>query len=120
MKKTSSIKKEAKSGFVISIILAALYFLGILDLDYGYYTFLRIFSFVSLFVLLALNSILSENFLNIINGIIAVMIIVFNPIFPIYLDKEVWVVIDLICGIVMVALAVVIAIKYFKKPNGEK
>ena len=42
----------------------------------------------------------------------SVIWILFNPIFPIYLDKDTWVVLDLICGIAMIACAIYVLIAH--------
>ena len=103
----------------ISFILGVLYFIGIGDLDYGYYTFLRVFSFVAIIVfMIALWNYSNAWDISYTSGkkvpekytvaIIAAMLIVwilFNPIFPIYSSKDVWVILDIISGLIMWTIA---------------
>lgn len=73
------------------------------DLEYGYYQILRIvvtvFAIIFAFTFKALE-----------NGIVTIMMtiiaILFNPIFPIYLDKDVWVVLDFIFSIIFLVSAI--------------
>ncbi len=67
--------------------------LGILDFPYAYYTLLRIVvTVVSAFA--AYNAVENDQQpWMIIFGAVAIL---FNPIIPIYLNKEIWVVIDVI------------------------
>ncbi|MBR2474803.1 MAG: hypothetical protein IKB51_07255 [Clostridia bacterium] len=92
------------------VALAVLYFIGIADLPYGYYTFLRIISLVGLAICVILYFFETDNILNPVTFICAPIVILFNPIAPIYLDKDTWVVLDIICGIAMSVLAVYIYI----------
>ena len=75
-------------------IPALLLVLALLPLPYGYYTFLRLV--VTIAAAIAAFLVYQQASLNrswaIAFGIIAVL---FNPIFPVYLDREVWAVIDL-------------------------
>jgi len=75
----------------IRYIVAGLLVLGMLDVPYGYYIFLRIA--VTLFAGLLLyelhmNGRLNTMYLFVGDGIL------FNPIIPVYLSKEIWFVID--------------------------
>jgi hypothetical protein len=70
--------------------------IGILDLPYGYYQFLRL--------IITAISVLSiyhywENYHRIISIILFIIAILFNPILPIHLEKETWVIIDLLAGL---------------------
>jgi hypothetical protein len=65
---------------------------AVFPLPYGFYTFLRLaVSVAGVFAALELKS--ENNFLWVLFGGITLL---FNPIFPVYLDKEVWFPIDLI------------------------
>lgn len=81
------------------IIIAALCcFIGIIDLPIGYYTFLRILVFL-MSLLIIVNEFRSRRFW-VITFIL--ILILFNPIFPIYLYlKSIWIVIDIIVGILL-------------------
>lgn len=87
-------------------IMAALYLIGIADLDYGYYTFLRVFSMVALPIAVFVYMDTTGKINTIMTYAPAVIFILFNPIFPIYLDKETWVVLDLICGTAMIVCGI--------------
>lgn len=81
---------------LISIICAALLVIACFQLPIGYYTFLRIAITIGA-ILVILNQIKRDvNFL----GITFIMIIIlFNPILPIYLyNKNIWIPIDAIAA----------------------
>lgn len=73
-------------------IPAALLFLGVFSLPYGYYMLLRVIVFVSALYLISQNK---NEWLYIFLGIA----ILFNPILPIYLSKTIWIPIDIAVGI---------------------
>ncbi len=80
----------------LATISGALLLLGILNLPYGYYNFLRLAICIS-------SAIIAYHFYNsqktswtIIFGAIALL---FNPIIPVFLTKSIWVVLDLIAAI---------------------
>ncbi len=78
----------------ITLGSAALLLIGILNLPYGYYTFLRLFiTCSSIYISLSYKE-NDNNKLNIWVVIFLIIAILFNPIFPIYLDKESWKIID--------------------------
>jgi len=88
---------------LISLILAVLFFASIFDLPYGFYTFMRILTFIlsCVFALLYYTELDSFSPTLIPVFIIGVL---WNPIIPIYLTKDIWVVLDLIAAIVEGAL----------------
>lgn len=108
---------------LIGFILGILYLIGTLDLEYGYYTFLRIFSFVSTAVYLIFlwnDSLLwycktPEKRTVIVIIIQVVALILFNPIMPIYLDKDTWVVLDIVFGTLMIILSLILLIPQIKQ-----
>ena len=81
---------------IIAGISAFMLFLAIAKLPYGYYTLLRwIVTINALFsVWVAYNS--EDTFWVFLMGGIAIL---FNPIIPVYLTKEIWVIIDVIVAI---------------------
>ena len=107
-KKSDSVKPFI---ILICVLLAALYLIGIADLPYGYYQFIRLVSLVGLLFFIFLYAIERENFLNIPNVIAGLILILFNPILPIYLDKETWVILDIICAVALLILAAVAAVQ---------
>ena len=115
-------KNTLKHCLGVCGVLSALYLIGIADLDYGYYTFLRVFSLVALGSLIFAYAIESDKLLTPITIVAGVVLILFNPILPIYLDKEVWMVLDIISAVVMLALAGYIIYQNYKpnkKDGGE-
>ncbi len=78
-------------------IPAALLLIAILNLDYGYYEMLRIaITVFAVFFAFKLNAIKQ-------NGLMLVMIaiiILFNPISPMSLNKGLWVLLDIISAVV--------------------
>ncbi len=67
---------------------------------YGYYVLLRwVITGVALFVLSIANKLQKEEWVKLMAGIA----ILFNPILPIHLDKETWVIIDFIVAILFFA-----------------
>lgn len=85
-------KKPLKN---ITIVLGVLLLLAIFPLTYGYYTFLKLAVFVG-------GSFLAYQFYQQKNAgwavVLASMAILFNPIIPVYLTREAWLPIDLLCG----------------------
>tara|TARA_B100001029_G_C14985259_1_gene408561 strand:+ start:455 stop:736 length:282 start_codon:yes stop_codon:yes gene_type:complete len=75
---------------------AVMLLFAILPLPYGYYTLLRlvvsISSGISIFHYL-------ENKQMGLALVFGFILLLFNPIFPVYLDKGTWVIIDIIIGI---------------------
>ena len=79
-------KKFIYGGAALSCLLA------VLPLPYGFYTFLRLaVSVAGVFAAIELRR--EDNFLWLLFGAI---VLLFNPIIPIYLTREVWFPIDLI------------------------
>ena len=69
-------------------------FLGILNQPYSYYEFLRVFVFIISIVLTiqAFRKVNKTGF----EYLYLAMTILFNPIIPIYLSKDVWVIFDVL------------------------
>ncbi|WP_339812058.1 DUF6804 family protein [uncultured Imperialibacter sp.] len=85
----------------ILFICAGLLLIALVELPYGYYTFLRLAVTIGAVLVIYIEYSKSLNFWIIIFGIIAVL---FNPIFPIYLrDRGLWAVIDVLCAIIFVS-----------------
>jgi hypothetical protein len=76
---------------VVSIVLLLLAIPAIWP--YGYYIFLRwVITAIAVFFIWITSKIQEQKW----SGLMVVIAILFNPIIPIYLTKEIWVVIDLI------------------------
>ena len=93
------------------IICAALLLIGIINLPIGYFTFLRIIVTIGSLAVV-LNEF--ENGISFWVITFGLILILFNPIIPIYLhNKSAWMPIDLISGIVFLIYA-------FKSNRNEK
>ncbi|WP_404333104.1 DUF6804 family protein [Mesobacillus maritimus] len=77
----------------------ALILLGILNQPYSYYEFLRVFVFI-ISIILTIQSFKKINKIG-FEYLYLGIVILFNPIFPIYLSKDVWVIFDLITIILL-------------------
>lgn len=77
-------------------VLGILLLIGILPLPYGYYLFLRVIVFLGA-IYLSVTS--WKTIGQQTKGILVVLIVLFNPIAPIFLNKLLWIPIDLIAAI---------------------
>ncbi len=83
-------------------IVAVLLCLGVLKLPYGYYTLLRIIVTISAMIN-AYNFFEESNMEKVyLFGFLAIL---FNPLIPIYLGKELWILIDLVAAGIFFFLA---------------
>ncbi len=87
---------------IMPILLAILYLIGTANMDYGYYTFIRIATLILLGIFLFAYMSYTDSFINFPNVTAIIIMILFNPITPIYLSKSVWIVFDIISAIVLV------------------
>jgi len=79
------------------IIVTILLFIGVFKLPYGYYTFLRlVVSFAAGF----LTYLYFKNNNKLWTIIFGLTTVLFNPVFPIYLNRSIWGVIDIVVGII--------------------
>ena len=77
-------------------ILGTFTLIGTLQLPIGYYTFLRILVTAgALWILYNINDNKIEGW----DYFLIITAIFFNPVFPVYLNKEMWSVIDVVTGI---------------------
>lgn len=83
---------------VIIYICAAMLFLGAAPLPYGYYTLLRL---VACGVFAFAAFIAFERKSKALPWIYGFLALIFNPIIKIYLPKEIWVVVDIAAGILL-------------------
>ena len=104
-------KRKNILGFeIIGFVLSVLYFVAIEDLPYGYYNFLRIASLV-LIPIYVYRYLCVSDFNRAINFVTVsslIVLILFNPIAPVYMDKETWSAIDTISGLFFATSNVVI------------
>ena len=96
--------KEIKVyGTVLSSIAVAALLYATYDLEYGYYQFLRIFITIAA-VISGYAAYRNGGYVvSVIAGIIA---IVFNPIAPVTLEKETWIVIDALAALYFLVFAI--------------
>ncbi|NOX37702.1 MAG: hypothetical protein GXO78_09215 [Calditrichaeota bacterium] len=80
-------------------MIATLLMIAIADLPYGYYIFLRIA--VTLVAITMANMAYRQKHSYWMMLFIAIAIL-FNPIIPVYLDKEIWIVIDLVVALLFI------------------
>lgn len=83
-------------------IAAGLLFIGAAPLPYGYYTLLRIVATV-VFVWAAVISLRRKY--AILPWAFGILAVLFNPLLKIYLDKEVWAVIDISSAAFLIAVS---------------
>lgn len=95
------------------IVMGLLYFVGVFDLEYGYYVFLRIATliFVGGFAITSMNH--YDALLNYPTLASIALIILFNPFDPISFGKDTWVVFDIISSIIMFSCAGVMIYRLF-------
>lgn len=91
---------EARKIIVVINILAALLLLvGVSSMPYGYYTFLRLFTTV-----IAVANIYfayeNKSYIAVLMGVS--IAILFNPLIPVYLQKETWVILDLTAAVLLI------------------
>lgn len=101
---------SVKYCIVTPAILAILYLVSIAKLEYGYYTFVRIFSLIALgaflFMYWTASSTENKSFLSFPTITATVILILFNPILPLEFSKQVWTVLDVLSAIAMISISV--------------
>ena len=95
---------------IIKVVLAILLFLCLADMPYGYYQIIRFVGLVG-FGILAYNAYEKGH---LIEGVIyAGLALLFQPLFKISLGRELWNIVDLIIGVVLI-------VTIFIKPREEE
>lgn len=97
-------ESETSKFFVLPLIIAAILFISIAELPYGFYTIMRIVVPLLSAIYLFFAFIYTDGF-NLMHIPNILIVILWNPIAPVYLDKETWVVIDAIAGISQIIMA---------------
>lgn len=100
---------EGKRAMAFHIVSATMLLMALLDMPYSYYTLLRIVVTISAgvhcwFVLTREDAGKISNRLHV--AVFSAIGILFNPIIPIYLDREVWQIIDVAVAVLFVFAAV--------------
>lgn len=93
----------------IKLILAALFFLCLVDMPYGFYQFVRFVGMIG-FIILAYNSYEQNNKLYIPYICLAIL---FQPFIKIALGRELWNIVDVLIGVTLL-------VSVFIKPNSTK
>ncbi len=97
-------ENEMPKFYFLPLVIAAILIVSIGDLPYGFYTFMRIvvplLSIIYLFFAYMCEG--KFNLMLIPNIIITIL---WNPILPVYLDKDTWVMLDTIAGICEIVVA---------------
>ena len=110
MYKKTKVSDSGKFCVTVPFVIALLYFIGAAPLEYGYYTFIRWLSFFTLPTFSFLNALMlsdpEEKFLNFTNIAPLVIALIFNPLEPLHFSKQVWSVIDVLAGAVMLLIGI--------------
>ena len=86
----------------VLLILSAMLFLAAAPLPYGYYGLLRI---IATMVFAWSGVVAFKRGYGTLPWLFAVLAILFNPLMPIYLDKGVWGVIDIVSAVFLLSVA---------------
>jgi hypothetical protein len=87
-------------AFIGRLVASGLLFWALADHSYGYFTLLRfVVCMVAAYSAVLANSRKDEQWTWLFGGIA----VLFNPIFPIHLNRQIWSVIDSVVGVLMVA-----------------
>ena len=95
---------------IIKVILAALFFLCLFNMPYGYYQFVRFLAMIGLAILAYKSYERQENVMTIVYGGLAIL---FQPLIKISLGSEIWNIVDVIVGLGLI-------VTIFIKPKTEK
>lgn len=97
-------KENTSKFFILPIVISAILFISIAELPYGFYTFMRIVVplLSAIYLFFAYDKTDEFNLMMIPNILI---VILWNPIFPVYMEKEAWVMVDAIFGICELGVA---------------
>lgn len=87
---------------VVIYMCAVMLFIGAAPLPYGYYNLLRLVA-CGVFAFAAFVSFNRKN--NTLPWVYGLVAILFNPIIKIYLPKEIWALVDIAAGILLLATA---------------
>jgi len=88
-----------------AVLVAALLLLATFDLPYGFYTFLRI---VVLGTAVYVSYYAYKWHKPWVVWLFALVAVLFNPVVPVHLDKEVWFSIDIVCAALFMTVALVL------------
>ena len=89
---------QATKGSIIILLLlpgVLLFLAPLIDFPYGYYTFLRIFITLTAIYYIVSSYIINQG-LGVPSTIFVLIVILYNPIFPVHLSREIWMPINFI------------------------
>ncbi len=89
---------------IIKILISFLLLLAVFGLPYAFYIFLRIIVFTSMIFFIFTEYKTIDKWITFIYVILAVL---FNPIIPVYLTKEIWFYIDILSAISILIIVIV-------------
>ncbi len=97
-------ENETSTLYVLPLVIAAILFASIAEFPYAFYQLMRIVVPLLSVIYLIYASLFTDGFslMHIPNILI---VILWNPMLPIHLDKETWVVIDAIAGVSQIIVA---------------
>ena len=96
---------EKRPHLIPCIIAAIMLFLALAPLPYGYYQILRIVVCGAA----AYVAFMAYNWhKNLATWLFGFIVVLFNPLIPIHLSRELWQLIDLICAILLIFIVVVL------------
>lgn len=112
-------KKKRTKLFILPLALISVFFISILDMPHGFYTFARIAItlFSAIFLFNAYATFKSELCFYIVCIPVSIIAILWNPIIPVYLDKETWVMLDIFAIISEIVVGI---ITYFNSKEDEE
>ena len=87
-----------------SILIAFFLLLAVLELPYGFYTFLRLVVCIYS-VLVAVLAFKQDKGIWIIPLVLIALL--FNPLIPVYFEKEIWIVLDIIVAVFFLIFSIV-------------
>jgi hypothetical protein len=88
---------KVRPHLIPAIIIALLLLFAVASLPYGYYQFLRWTTCVTAVYIAVMGFIWDKKWATWVFGAIAIL---FNPIFPVYLTKDIWRPIDITCAVI--------------------
>ena len=91
---------EKKTPFILWLTPIILLLVAIFPLPYGYYTFLRTAMFIFCGVLIYWHYV-KENLDDLWFVILGGIAVLYNPIIPIHLTKEIWTVLNLVTALAL-------------------
>jgi len=83
------------------MIASGMLLIAVLDLPYGYYTLLRIVVFIVAGIIAFLAFKNDKELLLILFGAISIL---YNPIIPVYLNKNTWIIIDVLVAVFVLSI----------------